>query len=111
MRVIGHPELCVVAFQIDVVDCFNVSALLSKEKDWKISALHLPKALHVSVTLANCDNVKKRLANDVREAIESLKTTPQTESPTSAIYGASATIPSESMGDEMLRKILSVTYK
>ncbi len=30
VRVIGNPELCVVAFQIDVVDCFNVSAIMKE---------------------------------------------------------------------------------
>jgi hypothetical protein len=40
-----------------------------------------------------------------------LKTLPQKESSTAALYGASATIPSEAMGDEMLRKIMSTTFK
>lgn len=111
VRVIGNPELCVVAFQIDVVDCFSVSSLLAKEKGWKISALHIPKGLHVSVTLANCDNVKNKLASDVREAIEILKTLPQKETSTAALYGASATLPSEAMGEEMLKKIMSITFK
>jgi hypothetical protein len=39
--------------------------------------LDIPKALHVSVTLANCDNVRKKLAGDVREAIEYLIAHPQ----------------------------------
>jgi glutamate/tyrosine decarboxylase-like PLP-dependent enzyme len=77
VRVIGEPELCVVAFQIDPVDCYSVSALLAKDKGWKISTLHIPKALHVSVTLANCDNVRKKLAGDVREVIEYLIAHPQ----------------------------------
>jgi glutamate/tyrosine decarboxylase-like PLP-dependent enzyme len=66
VRVMGNPELCVLAFLIDLVDCYSVSSYLMKEKGWKISALHIPKGLHVSVTLANCGNVKNKLASDVK---------------------------------------------
>ena len=57
------------AFEIDVVDCYSVSAFLMKERGWKISSLHIPKGLHVSVTPSNCNNVKNKLAVDVKEAI------------------------------------------
>lgn len=77
VRIIGKPQLCVVAFMIDIIDCFSVSSYLALEKNWKISSLHLPKALHVSVTLSNCEQVKKNLASDVSEAIQKLKTQPQ----------------------------------
>lgn len=73
VRVLGNPELCVLAFQTDIVDCFSVSSFLTKEKGWKISAIHLPKGLHISVTLANCNNVGQNLAKDVKEAIEKVK--------------------------------------
>lgn len=65
----------------------------------------------MSVTLGNCDNVKKRLASDVKEAIEKLIANPRKESTTAALYCASANIPNESMGEEMIRKVLSTTYK
>lgn len=62
-----------IAFETTTVPCFNVLAHLSKEKNWKISAIHLPNGIHLSVTLGNCDNVRDKLAADVREAMEKLK--------------------------------------
>ena len=58
-----------IAFVTTEVDSYKVNDYLSKQKGWKISAIHLPKGLHVSVTLSNCENVKTKLAKDVREAI------------------------------------------
>lgn len=77
VKVIGKPQLCALAFQTLEVDCFTVSSYLSFQKKWKISSLHLPKALHVSVTPSNCESVRNKLAADVKEAIEKLKNQPQ----------------------------------
>lgn len=111
VRVIGNPELCVVAFVIDVADCYSVASLLGKERGWKISSIHLPKGLHVSVTLANCDNVKNKLAADVRDAVEKVKLQPQPLNSNAALYGAAATVPSEAMGEDIIKVLMSTCYK
>ena len=66
VNVFGKPELCVLAFETTTVPCFNVLAHLSKEKNWKIPAIHLPIGIHLSVTLGNCDNGRNKLAADVK---------------------------------------------
>ena len=99
-------------FTTTEVDAYKMNEYLKKRKNWQISSIHLPKGLHVSVTLANCENVRKHLANDVRETIQALKDANDTkETTTSAIYGASSTVPSEDLGDKMLQKLLSVSYR
>jgi glutamate/tyrosine decarboxylase-like PLP-dependent enzyme len=65
VQVIGHPELCAIGFQTTSVSIFAVSDYLIKQKQWNISPIHLPDALHISLTVANCENVKKHLAADV----------------------------------------------
>jgi hypothetical protein len=63
------------------------------------------------VTLTNYENVGKNLANDVQEGIEALKKKGGKESATAAVYGASASLPSAEMGEEMLRTIMKMSFK
>lgn len=77
IKVIGNPTLCVLAFYSDDIDPFSISNFLDKQRGWKISPTHKPNALHVSVTVANYENVRTKLIQDVRDAVELLKNEPK----------------------------------
>jgi hypothetical protein len=51
------------------------------------------------------------LAKDVKAAIEYLKSQPPKESQMAALYGASSSLPSQDMGDDMVKAIMISTFK
>ena len=65
VEIIGKPELCVIAFNTKKVDVYSVASYLNTKKGWALSTLHRPKGIHVSITPANCENVRFNLAKDV----------------------------------------------
>lgn len=65
----------------------------------------------MSVTLSNHHQVKHSLAKDVRAAIEFLKKEPPKETALAALYGASSALPSQDLGEEMIKTIMCTTYK
>lgn len=75
IRVFGEPKLCVIAFTTTDPDCshLSLSDFLNYEKKWNISSIHKPDGIHVSVTLANADNVREKLAKDVEEGLVYLR--------------------------------------
>jgi hypothetical protein len=75
-----------------------LASILNREKKWNISPIHIPNGIHLSLTLANCNNAANQLAIDVKEAIASLKANPPKKSSTGAIYGATASLPNDNMG-------------
>lgn len=75
IEVFGEPDLCVIAF------CPNpnngkhlqLTDYLKHEKKWNISSIHKPYGIHISVTIANADNVKNHLSKDVKDGLEYIK--------------------------------------
>jgi hypothetical protein len=55
----------VFAFNPTIVTCFDLSLKLDKSKGWNIAPIHMPNGIHLSVTLANYENVANKLAKDV----------------------------------------------
>ncbi len=93
------------------MSCFDLCGYLKKEKHYDISPIHLPNGIHISITLANCDNMMRNLANDVIESIKFLKENPPKQSSTAAVYGASAALPTADVGDDFLKVIIGATLK
>ena len=75
-----------------------------------MSALHLPKSVHICITPANAQNIKKYFVKNVKEAIDELKKYPPKQCDTAAIYGATAQLPSSELGEEMMRTAMKVTF-
>ena len=71
IQVFGRPDLCVIAFTSTnpYVSHLALTDFLKHERKWNISAIHKPNGIHVSVTLANADNVKNRLSKDVKDGM------------------------------------------
>lgn len=58
VKVFGNPEICVVAFDTTIVDIYAVADHLEKNKNWHLAAIHLPRGVHIGITLSNIKNVK-----------------------------------------------------
>ena len=110
IEVFGNPIICVIAFNTTEVDIYEVCNHLKKNHGWHMSALHLPKSVHICITPANASNIKKHFVNNVKEAIAELKKNPPKQCDTAAIYGATAQLPSSELGDEMMRTAMKVTF-
>lgn len=69
--VFGEPILCVIAFSTSEPELSSLALgdYLNQQKSWNISTVHKPNGLHISVTHANCENVRKNLAKDVAEGV------------------------------------------
>ena len=108
----GSPQLCALAFNTLTVSAYDLSEKMNKEYGWKVAPIHKPKAIHISVTPGNCTEFSSNFTKDLVKVMEELKAKPlEKQSEAAAFYGASATLPSKEMGDEMLRAIISATYK
>lgn len=67
IKVFGEPKLCVIGFTTNGPGLSHLSLgdFLTQEKHWNISTVHKPNGLHISVTHANSENVRNKLAKDV----------------------------------------------
>ena len=72
IEVFGMPNLCVISFNSTHPQCshLDLTDFLKHERNWNISSIHKPNGIHISVTLANADNVKNRLAQDIKDGFE-----------------------------------------
>lgn len=75
ITVFGEPKLCVISFTTSDpgVSSLRLGDFLSHEKKWNLSALHKPSGIHISVTLANANQVIENLAKDVEEGLHFIK--------------------------------------
>jgi hypothetical protein len=46
---------------------------LSHERKWNLSALHKPSGIHISVTLANANQVINNLSKDVEDGLQHIR--------------------------------------
>ena len=77
-----------------------------------MAPIHKPHGLHVSLTLANYENVVNNLDKDVREGIEYLrKENKDKESAAAALYGSATKIPTGFLVDEVLRCCVRASLK
>jgi glutamate/tyrosine decarboxylase-like PLP-dependent enzyme len=57
IQMLGDPKLCVIAFRCVKYSSLDLADYLNHEHSWGVSSLHKPEAIHVSLTLANYENV------------------------------------------------------
>lgn len=85
---------------------------MNQQKSWNISTVHKPNGLHISVTHANCENVRKNLARDVAEGVEYVRAKKELkESMSSALYGTATKIPTDGMETQVLKLLLGASMK
>ena len=90
----------------------HLADYLNKEKDWKIAPIHKPNGIHISLTLANYENVAEKLPDDIREGLKFLKDSkPEKESATTVLYGSTTKIPTGFLQNEVLKCCIRASLK
>lgn len=116
LRVLGEPQVSVVAFTSDAFDIYQLAELMSHHPDgsanWSLSVLQYPPAVHLCVTdLHTQPGVAQLFLDDLKVAAERLLNSPKSESTgTAAIYGMCAQIPDRSLVASVVASFLDACY-
>ncbi|KAM7538691.1 hypothetical protein Aperf_G00000052387 [Anoplocephala perfoliata] len=116
LRVLGVPQLSVVAFTSDVFDIYQLAELMSHNSDgspnWSLNALQYPSAVHLCVTDVHTQpGVAKQFLADLKAAAESLIKEPRRKaSGAAAIYGMCARIPDRTIVASVVTSFLDACY-
>ncbi|GFH08043.1 uncharacterized protein HaLaN_02942 [Haematococcus lacustris] len=108
LQVLGHPDMCLVAFAAARKSSVNVYKLkdLMTAKHWSLNALQQPAALHFCFTAAHVNgktDVVAQLLEDLKEGVRALVANPEAVSGGSApMYGMSNVTPDRGMIAEFL---------
>ncbi|KAL6750488.1 PLP-dependent transferase [Haematococcus lacustris] len=108
LQVLGHPDMCLVAFAAARKSSVNVYKLkdLMTAKHWSLNALQQPAALHFCFTAAHVNgktDVVAQLLEDLKEGVKTLVANPEAVSGGSApMYGMSNVTPDRGMIAEFL---------
>lgn len=84
LRVLGDPQVSVIAFTSDVFDIYQLAELMSRNSDgspnWSLNALQYPPAVHFCVTDVHTQpGLAQRFLDDLRDAAERLIKEPKKE--------------------------------
>jgi sphinganine-1-phosphate aldolase len=115
LKLIGRADVSVVAFAVSSanqtkLNIFDVSDEMKKIRSWQLNVLQNPPAVHIAVTSANAETVKKYFIADLRRAVNvSLGKAVIGTSDTAAFYGASAQAPVDLL-DEFAAFFLDASY-
>ena len=92
LRVMGNPQMTVLAFDSSEVDMFTVGSKMDA-RGWHLDRNQFPSALHIMVTPAHAE-VADQLIDDLRLAVEEARKEPAGAAEgMAAIYGAAAAMP------------------
>jgi sphinganine-1-phosphate aldolase len=110
LRVLGDP-LWTIAFTSDTLDIYRIMDCMSDRK-WSLNGLHKPSAVHLCVTLRHTQpGVADRFLNDLKAAVEQVKTQPAAQGGLAPVYGMAATIPFRGLVNELLMRYIDLLYK
>jgi glutamate/tyrosine decarboxylase-like PLP-dependent enzyme len=110
LRVLGD-SLWVIAFASDTLDIYRVMDFMTERK-WSLNGLHQPSAVHLCVTLRHTQpGVAERFVDDLKAAVEHVKTQPASHGGLAPIYGLAATIPFRGLVSELLKRYIDLLYK
>jgi len=108
--VLGNP-LWVIAFGSKTLDIYRVMDAMAG-RGWSLNGLHKPSCLHLCVTLRNSQpGVAQRFVDDLRWAVEEVRSTAGSQGGMAPVYGMAATLPLRGLVGEMLKRYIDVLYK
>lgn len=97
LKVVGRPEVCVVAFagaEGHGVNCYSLCDALKQTGEWELATLQHPPAVHLALTLPSSRNAKA-FVSDLKAALELLRSDPAKWSGgTAGLYGTLSKLPS-----------------
>lgn len=112
LRLIGD-SLFIVTFESARPDLniYRVMDVMSQQ-GWSLNGLHKPACLHFTVTLRHTvAGVAQKFIDDLRQAVELVKSQPDDGSGMAPVYGMAASLPFRGMVDDILRGYMDVSYK
>lgn len=111
LRVLGDP-LWVIAFAgADGVDIYRVLDRMTK-KHWNLNGLHKPSCVHLCVTLRHTQSgVAQRFVDDLREAVQFVRSQPPQKGGMAPVYGLAASLPVRGAVADILSRYLDVLYE
>jgi len=111
LKIIGIPEVSVIAFDSDLFNIYSLSDGL-KTRGWALNALQFPACVHLCVTRCHTKpGVADKFIKDVTEITASIISNPGSSTAGSAaIYGMAASIPDRSVVDECTKVFIDCLY-
>lgn len=116
LRVLGSPQVSVIAFASDAFDIYKLSELMSHNSDgspnWSLNALQYPSSIHLCVTDVHTQpGVAQQFLDDLRVAAEHLMKEPKMKATgKAAIYGMCAQIPDRALVTTVVASFLDACY-
>lgn len=112
LDIIGDPLLSVISFNSNKIDVHELSDKLSK-KNWHLSTLQKPAALHIAITHINYKKINillELLKNVCHEMSLDPNSKPSSDG-TSALYGVAGSVKTTGVVDKMIMGFLDALYK
>lgn len=110
LYILGKP-LWVIAFGSKTLNIYKVFDHMT-QKGWSLNGLHKPSCVHIAVTLRHTqDGVARQFVTDLHQAVETVKTQPDTKKGMAPVYGMAATLPARGIISDILKKYLDTYYK
>ena len=110
LYILGKP-LWVIAFGAKKLNIYRVLDEMS-QKGWSLNGLHKPSCVHIAITLLHTrEGVCQRFIDDLKQAVEQVKTTPDTKKGMAPVYGMAATLPARGVVSDILKRYLDTYYK
>ncbi len=110
LYILGKP-LWVIAFGSKKLNIYRVLDEMS-QNGWSLNGLHNPSCVHIAITLLHTrEGVSQRFIDDLKQAVEKVKTTPDTKKGMAPVYGLAATLPARAVVSDILKKYLDTYYK
>lgn len=100
LEVIGTPELSVIAFTSKTLNPHAIGAALKNIGGWNLNHLQNPDAFHICITYANASQAKQ-FVSDLEQAVNSVRSDPNSNSDVVALYGMVAKVPDKDIIGEI----------
>merc|ERR1711879_666558 len=97
LKIVGKPDVCVVAFDAaegSGLNCYAIGDCMKKKFQWDLATCQNPPCIHLALTLPTAKNADKFLA-ELQEAIDIIRNDKGTYASTAGVYGSAAAVPSQ----------------
>uniref|UniRef100_A0A0G4HB11 sphinganine-1-phosphate aldolase n=1 Tax=Chromera velia CCMP2878 TaxID=1169474 RepID=A0A0G4HB11_9ALVE len=110
IRLVGRPDVSVVAFTSDALPIYAISEAMSKKFHWHLNSLQSPNAVHLCVTLAVAQKSEMAFIENLRESVALVAANPREwVTGGAAIYGMAQGVPQELVSD-LIGQYFTVLY-
>jgi sphinganine-1-phosphate aldolase len=110
LKILGDP-LWVIAFASETLNIYQVMERMAK-RGWSLNGLHKPAAVHIALTQRHTlPGVAERFVQDLRDAVEYVKTHPEDKGEMAPVYGLAANLPLRGVVSDLLKRYMDVLYK